>query len=410
MLKGVMITLDPTPRQARRLAGHAGAHRYAFNLMLQHVKTQLDEGAEDVDWTHYALRRWWNSVKDIVAPWWSEYSKEAYSSAAEDLGNGLRAYSRGRKGQRKGRKPGFPGFKAKHRGRDGYAYTTGFKQLDPSDPNAVILPRIGRVHCMENVVERVGCGRVLRMTVSQRAGRWVIALTVEYPDEATVKRITRPDEVVGVDLGLARLATLSDGTVIENPRHYRKSQSRLRKAQKTLARRVKGSKRRERARVRLEREHARVRHQRRDALDKLTTMLVRSYGTICIEDLNVQGMMRSHHLAKSLADASFYEFRRQLEYKAMLDGNTLCIAGRFYPSSKTCSACGSVRAKLALGERVYHCDDCGLVMDRDLNAAVNLTHLAGSAPERLNAQGGVVRLNTIEHTLLNCESSGPVRA
>lgn len=384
-LEGIKFALDPTPRQRDLLASNAGGARFAYNSMLKHVLEQIEynksvpgEAAVELDWSQYALRRWWNRSKYALAPWWSSNSKEVYSYAAECLGRGLRNYSDSKKGKRRGRRVGFPKFKNK-RSFNKFAYTTGFKQPMWWDTNALVLPRIGRVHCMENVYERVGDGRVLRITVSEKAGRWFASLSVEFPDDRA-KCIKNPDTIVGVDLGLKFLATLSDGTVVENPKYYTRSQRKLRKAQKTLSRRVKGSNRREKARVRVSKLQAHIANQRNDSLHKLTTQLVRTYGGICIEDLNVQGMMKNHRLAKSVADVSFYEFRRQLEYKAFGNGNTVYLADRFYPSSKRCSSCGSVKAKLGLAERMYCCDHCGLVIDRDLNAAINLM-LAASAAE-----------------------------
>lgn len=384
-IEGIKFALDPTPRQKDLLASNAGGARFAYNSMLKHVLEQmeynnsvLDGATVELDWSQYDLRRWWNRSKYALAPWWGSNSKEVYSYAAECLGRGLKNYSDSKKGKRRGRRVGFPKFKNK-RSSNKFAYTTGFKQPMWWDTDALFLPKIGRVHCMENVYERVGNGRVLRITVSEKASRWFASLSVEFPDDRA-KYIKNPDTIVGVDLGVKSLATLSDGTVVENPKYYKQSQRKLRKAQKMLSRRIKGSNRREKARVHVAKIYAHIANQRNDCLHKLTTKLVRTYGGICIEDLNVQGMMKNHRLAKSVADASFYEFRRQLEYKAFENGNTVYLADRFFPSSKKCSSCGSVKAKLDLNERTYCCDHCGLVIDRDLNAAINLM-LAASAAE-----------------------------
>ena len=164
----------------------------------------------------------------------------------------------------------------------------------------------------------------------------------------------------------------------------------MRKAQKALSRKSEGSVRREKARESVARLYARVADVRADAMNKATTMIARTYGTVCIEDLNVAGMVKNHHLARSVSDAALGEFRRQLEYKAARNGAVLCVVDRWYPSSKTCSNCGTVKAKLSLSERTYKCDNCGLTMDRDLNAAINI-RVAGSAPETLNARGEDVR-------------------
>ena len=198
---------------------------------------------------------------------------------------------------------------------------------------------------------------------------------------------------VGVDLGVKHLAALSDGTVIENPRYLKKSEGKLKRAQQALSRKAKGSNRRAKARVKVAHLHARVANQRSDAMHKLTTRLAWEYSDISIEDLHVAGMVKNHHLAKSVSDAAFGEFRRQLEYKTTRSGARLHVVDRWYRSSKTCSCCGRVKAKLSLSERTYHCDSCGLTMDRDLNAAINIC-VAGSAPETLNAHGETVKRNS----------------
>lgn len=390
VLESVKVALDPSPAQERLLLSHAGAARFAYNAGLAHVKACIEADAKP-EWSLYGLRRWWNANKDALAVsddgviWWAENSKEAYSSGLEALAKGLSNWSKSRKGARKGRHVGFPRFKSKDRATPRFAYTTGVFGLIEGDPKALKLPRIGRVHCMENVTARVGDARVLRMTVSQRAGRWFAALTVERDDNP----MTKPPKggAVGVDLGIKTLATLSDGTVIENPRCLAASERRLKRAQKALSRKVKGSRRRAKARAKVARIHAHVANQRQDAMHKATTWLASTFSEICIEDLNTAGMVKNHHLAKAVSDAAFGEFRRQLEYKTAKTGARLHVVDRWFASSKTCSKCGRVKAKLSLSERVFHCDACGLTMDRDLNAAVNIL-VAGSAPETLNARGG----------------------
>ena len=411
-LEAVKVALDPSPAQERLLLSHAGAARFAFNAGLAHVKADIDAGAKP-EWSLYGLRRWWNANKDALAVgedgviWWAENSKEAYSYGLEALAKGLSNWVKSRRGARKGRRVGFPKFKAKDKATPRFAYTTGFRLIE-DDPKALRLPKVGRVHCMEDVAERVGDARVLRMTVSRRAGRWYASLTVEREEPAAAKETPRGG-AVGMDLGIKALATLSDGTVIANPRALAASERRLKKAQKALNRKVKGSKRRAKARAKVAYLHARVANQRLDAMHKATTMIARTYSTVCIEDLNVAGMAKNHRLAKAVSDASFGEFRRQLEYKTARTGAALRVIDRWYPSSKTCSRCGRVKAKLSLAERVYKCDGCGLVMDRDLNAAVNIK-VAGSAPETINAHGGTGRRSN-QHgcaTLdpVKCEPSG----
>ena len=387
VFEAVKVALDPTPAQERLLLSHAGASRFAFNAALAHVKAGIEAG-EKPEWSFYSLRKWWNASKDALAVgedgviWWRENSKEAYSSGLESLANALSNWVKSRKGERKGRRMGFPKFKSKDKAVPKFTYRAGSFGLVQGDPKALKLPRIGRVHCMEDVTARVSGARVLRMTVSRRAGRWYAALTVERDD----KPVTKPPRggAVGVDLGVKTLATLSDGTVISNPRCLAASERRLKRAQKALSHKTRGSKRRAKARAKVARINARVANQRIDAIHKATTWLANTYSDICIEDLNAAGMVKNHCLAKAVSDAAFGEFRRQLEYKTARTGAALHVVDRWYPSSKTCSKCGAVKAKLSLSERVYRCDACGLSIDRDLNAAVNI-NVAGSAPETLNA-------------------------
>ena len=412
MYEAVKVALDPTPVQERRLLSHAGAARFAFNAALAHVKEAIEAG-EKPEWSFYSLRKWWNANKDSLAiddngvVWWADNSKEAYSYGVESLAKGLSNWAKSRKGTRKGYKVGFPKFKAKGKTTPKFSYATGCFGLIDSDPKALKLPRIGRVHCMEDVSARVGDARVLRMTISQRAGRrWFASLTIEREDKSV--KYAPKGVAVGVDLGIKTLATLSDGTVIENPRHLKKSERKLKRAQRALSRKMSGSNRRAGAKARVALIHAHVANQRNDSLHKLTAQLASKYSEISIEDLNVAGMAKNHHLAKSVMDASFGEFRRQLEYKTARTGSVLHVIDRWYPSSKTCSRCGRVKTKLSLSERTYECDGCGLVIDRDLNAAINI-RVAGGAPETVNAHGGAGSRNDLlgraTQDPLKCEPS-----
>ena len=357
------------------MVSHAGAARFAYNAGLAHVKEALDSG-EPPEWSHYGLLRWWNANKDALAVnrdtgvvWWSQNSKETYSMGLRDLAQGFSNWSKSRKGQRKGKRVGFPRFKSKNTTMR-FAYSTGFTAPKASDPYGLKLPCIGRVHCMENVYKLVGGARLIRITVSRRAGCWYASLTVEREPVATP---APKGGAVGVDLGVKNLATLSDGTVIPNPRALGVRLKTLRKARERVAR-----------------LHARVADVRADAINKATTMIAETYSVVCVEDLNVAGMVKNRHLARSVSDAALGEFRRQLEYKTARSGAVLRVVDRWFPSSKTCSNCGTVKAKLPLSERTFKCGDCGLSLDRDLNAAINI-QVAGSAPETLNARGEDVR-------------------
>lgn len=218
-------------------------------------------------------------------------------------------------------------------------------------------------------------GVAKRVTVTKTADRWFVSILF---DVAEPERQVQPLTAVGVDLGIADLAVLSDGNRVAGPKPHKVLLSRLRRANRALARKRRGSRNALKAKHRLARLHGRISNIRKDALHKLTTRLVAGYCRIGIEDLNVRGMVKNRRLARSIMDAAFFEFRRQLEYKARLRGATIVIADRFYPSSKTCSCCGSVKAELDLSQRVYRCDNCGCEADRDVNAARNLEKMAAS--------------------------------
>jgi IS605 OrfB family transposase len=227
-----------------------------------------------------------------------------------------------------------------------------------------------------------GTARIMSATVRRDGGRWHVSFTVEV--QRAVRTPGHPDAVVGVDVGIKHLAVLSTGELVDNPRHLAAAQQRMRQLGRALSRKTgpdrragrRPSKRWERAAARLGRAHARVSNLRRDGLHKLTTRLAAEHGTVVVEDLNVLGMLRNRRLARHIADAGFAEIRRQLAYKTGWNGGRLLVADRWCPSSKTCSGCGAVKTKLALSERQYECATCGLVIDRDRNASLNLAALA----------------------------------
>jgi IS605 OrfB family transposase len=405
VIQAYRFALDPTPTQRRALASHCGAARVAYNWGLALVKIRLDQRRADpsirVSWTLPDLRREWNRAKDQAAPWWAENSKEAYNSGLDGLARALKNWSDSRRGCRKGRSVGFPRFKKKGRSLDTCRFTTGaIKVL--SDRKHVQLPRIGVLKTHEStrkLARRLeqGTARILAATISRQADRWYISFTVEV--ERAVSASNGKTGVVGVDVGIRHLAVLSTGVPpIPNPRALEGSLRRLRRVGRELARRKPGSRRRYRTQCRLARIHGRAANLRRDAMHKLTTSLATQHGTVVVEQLNMAGMLRNRRLARALADAGLAELRRQLGYKTTWYGSRLVVADRFYPSSKTCSACGWVKAKLTLAERTFTCEACGLGADRDLNAARNLAklaqHVAQSGWETRNARGADISPGT----------------
>jgi IS605 OrfB family transposase len=223
---------------------------------------------------------------------------------------------------------------------------------------------------------------LLRNRVLQRAFE-----RLELLDAKVSRAVLRGRDGGNTTLLPDTLATLSDRMIFENPRVLKQAQKKLRRLERTKSRRKKGSKNRAKARKAIVRLHARIANIRKDVSHKLTTYLCKNHALVAIEDLHVAGMLKNHKLAQAISDSNFGEIRRQLDYKSQRFGAYLAVIDRFYPSSKTCSACGSVRDTLSLGERVFVCEDCGYVTDRDYNAAKNLVTVAVSSIDTQNACG-----------------------
>ena len=391
--------LDPTPTQERDLRSHAGAARVAFNWGLARVKANMsqreaeksygltgDDLTPSISWSLYSLRKAWNAVKDTVAPWWRECSKEAFNTGLDALARALKNWGDSRRGKRNGKPVGFPRFRSRRRSRPSIRFTTGAIRCEAAH---AILPRLGRIKLHERA--DLSDARVLSASVRFERGRWFVAFTVEQ--DVTRAAPARPNVTVGVDLGIKTLAVVATGAgetfKVSNPRHLGKALRKVRRLSRTVSRRrgpdrrtrQEPSNRWRRADAARNRALGRVADQRKDSIHKLTTDLARTYGTVVVEDLHVRGMLANHRLARHVADASFAEIRRQLTYKTAWHGGALIVADRWFASSKTCSECGAVKAKLALSERTYVCEACGTVLDRDVNAAVNLARLAGSGSD-----------------------------
>lgn len=394
------FAIDPTNRQRRALASHCGAARFVYNWGLHLVRQRLDQRRHDpsvpVPWTLPELRREWNRAKQQVAPWWAENSKEAYSSGLDGLARALKNFSDSKWGRRQGHQMGFPQHKKKGRARDACRFTTGQIKVLP-DRKHVHLPRIGVLKTHESTRKLArrpehGTARILAATITRTADHWYVSLTCEV--QRRIPSSNGMSDVIGMDVGVHKLAVLSNGIVVPNPRALQRSLRKLRRLNRELHRRKPASRGRKRTRHRLARVHARAANVRQDALHKLTTALATDYGTIVVERLNLTGMVANRDLARVLSDAGLADLRRQLTYKTSWYGSRLVVADPFYPSSKMCSACGRVKSKLPLAERTFTCETCGLQLDRDLNAARNLAGLAqfteqmvvaGSGPETRNA-------------------------
>jgi putative transposase len=368
--------LAPTTTQAAALANHAGAARWAWNWGLSVRRKAFGRRGQTMN--AMELHRLLVRLKHTPRyGWLYEVSKCAPQEALRDLD---RAYANYWKSRKAGRRVGLPRFKKRGRCPDRFRLTGAIRVED----GVVVLPRIGRVATKEPTGKFRG--RILSVTCRREADRWYAALTVEAerPDPIPVM-----GPVVGVDLGLTSFAVCSDGTTIQSPRALERSLRRVRRHSRAISRKQRGSRNRARAVLALARAHRRIRNQRLDGLHKATTRLAKAKSVIVVEDLHVAGMVRNRRLARAIADQGWGEFHRQLAYKTRWYGSRLLVAPRFYPSSKRCSGCGLGRAHLPLGVRVFCCSACGLVLDRDVNAARNLARLADTA-------AGLVAASSVE--------------
>ena len=368
--------LDLNDRQATACAQHAGLARKVWNWALgeRNERWATHEG-KDRFISCYDQQKTWVAQK----PDWA-YALSAWAavSAIEDLDKAYKAFWKAR---REHRRCGLPRFKARGKCRDSFRLR-GFITVAR---NRIKLPVLGWLR-IKGSASGFRADKICYSTVSREADGWYVSITIE---QERAEPVAPTGPAVGLDLGLKHFVTLSDGTVIDAPKPLRAALRRLRRQQKAVSRSQRNSKSRAKKVAQVARTHQQVRNVRSDFLHRTSHGIATSYVAIGVESLNVAGMVRNHKLARAISDMGWSEFLRQLGYKTRWSGSTLVEAGRFYPSSKLCSGCGARKVDLALSERTYICASCGLVLDRDLNAAINLCPVAATPAETQNASGGI---------------------
>ncbi|MCW2630192.1 RNA-guided endonuclease TnpB family protein [Mycobacterium sp.] len=412
--------LDPTVEQHDVLARHAGASRFAFNECLGMVKTALTERKTSPDvpvpWTGFDLINAFNAwkktedagrvfavdadgVTEIVVTglaWRTEVCQQVFEEAVVDLGKGLKSWSDSRSGKRTGKRVGFPRFKKKTsavpsfrlRNKHPKGRPSAIRVGDNNRPRSVTLPGIGpiAIHDDTRRLRRMlanNRAKILFATITHHGGHWWVSLNIEAADlhPGRQHRLRSDDDTggdwIGVDRGLSAfaVAATSTGTEVarinDAPKALHAGMKRQQRLAKSLSRKRKGSVNRHDAARKLGRHHQHVANVRRYFLHQVSNELVKTHDRLVIEDLNVSGMLANHSLARAISDAGWAEFARLLRYKQAWRGGQLVVADRWYPSSRLCPLCGSVRSDMTLADRVFACG-CGHSADRDTNAAVNL--------------------------------------
>ena len=376
MKRSHRVALKPTAEQEVLFGQHAGYVRFAYNWALGEFRAGLEVG----EWlSERTLRPRWNMVKGMIAPWASPLSQNAAKYAIIDFGQAAEGWGEYRKrvktGHRPGRRVGFPRYK-RRKHEQGFRADNGPGTVKVAG-KAVVLPKIGRVTMVEQLRF---AGSIREVTINRTAGTWFACFCVEDGGETP---LVKDGPTIGVDVGVGTMATCSDGTVVENPRALVPALKRLRRVDKAIARsrnahgRSNHSNRRERLYARRRRLHARVVNVRNDNHHKATTAIAKSAGRVVVETLNVAGMMMNRRLARAIADAGMSGFLTKLEYKCVWYGAEFVKADRWFASSKLCSHCGWKNNDLTLSDREWWCGGCGVLNERDVNAARNLEQWPG---------------------------------
>lgn len=400
------------PGDSDRIASirsHFGARRFAYNWALGQVKADLDARKADpaytpLPWNLYALRKRWNAEKAVVAPWWAQNSKEAYSTGIADLCAALKNWSDSRAGKRQGRRVGFPKFRSRRTDRARVRFTTGVMRVE-ADRRTITLPVIGALRSKESTrrLERlvaVGRARVLSATLRERWGRLFVSFGCVVGQQRSAPASGR----AGVDLGLRNLATIADtsGNIIKiaNPAPLRAALAGRRRAGRLIARRIPGSRGHAAAKAKLAALDRRCVHLRKHASHQLTTTLAETYRNVVIEDLDLRAIKRSmgrRAFRRSVSDAALGQIRPQLTYKMRWRGTAPIIADRWFASSKIHHGCGCRLIEPRKLARQLICAVTGGLVDRDINAALNLrdwpdhascSTVGAAAPPASESSGG----------------------
>jgi len=379
------VELRPNNVQKTFLNKSIGIARLAFNWGLDFVKTSYDNGEKYLG--AIGLHKELCKIKKTEFPFMYEVSKLAPQNALRDLDVAMKNFFRGVK---KGSHIGYPKFKSKKNDKQTFRIDGANIKVKSGE---IKLPNCSPIRLKEKRYIPTSDVKYMNCTISREIDGYYVSVVVQYEQE---EADTSFEEILGIDLGIKELATCSNGEVFHNPKFTKKYERKLKREQQRLSRKKLGSNNRNKQKIKMAKVHRKIRNNRVDNLHKTTSSIVKTkQRMIVLEDLNTKGMMKNHKLSKAVADSSFYELRRQLEYKTKFYGGDTFLIDRWFPSSKTCSSCGAIKEDLTLSDRIYHCD-CGFSMDRDLNASVNIQnyYLHTVSSTEIKAFGENVRLGS----------------
>lgn len=376
MKRGYKYKIKPTCKQKKQLMQAFGCTRFIYNWGLDRKIKAWTE--EHKSLTYIQLAKELTELKSHEEyKWLRDVPNECLQQSLRNLDN---AYTNFFKAKKR-----FPKFKSKRKSKSCAKYINSV-HFD-FDNWKVKIPKCGWVKlCKNRTFDQNQCKQGTLTVYMDKCGEFWCTILVDDNIEPKPKAKFFGKTSVGIDLGIKDFAILSDGTRFSNPKYFENAMKRLRVLERRFSRTVKGSKRHERMRMKLAKAYRMITNKREDFLHKLTTYLVENYDTICLENLNVDGMLKNHHLAQAIQSASWGEFVRMLKYKADREWKNIVFIGRFEPSSKTCSKCGHVYRELTLKEREWTCPECGEHHDRDVNAAINIRNFALN-PQALVAIG-----------------------
>jgi len=361
ILRAYKTRLVINKNQEHYFKGCVGAARYVYNWGLN---DRIERYKQGVNTTRYEQNVRFNSIKRDLCPCILDYP---YVIIQEEFGNLDTAYKNFFTRIKQGKeKSGFPKFKSKYKDNQSFSLRGSIRV----ENNKIKLPIIGWVKLAQKNYFPDDV-KILKATISERAGYWFVSMQVEEEIEDPQPR---DEKIIGIDLGIKSIAVISDGKTFDNPKTLKEYEKKLATLNRELSRRTKGSSNYDKTKQKIARLHYKIASIRNTNLHEISkyAVVTANPSKIVMEDLNVKGMMANKHLSKALSDASISELKRQIQYKASWNGVEFILADRWFASSKTCSGCGSKKEKLKLSERTYVCTECGLIIDRDLNAAINL--------------------------------------